>query len=74
MNNFGGSTDLVAAESKTFWKPMTRNTIFVAADNPAKRKELEENVIKAFYLSNLSAITRALYAETGDLWLLGRPS
>jgi general secretion pathway protein D len=28
--------DLVAAESKTFWKPMTRNTIFVAADNPAK--------------------------------------
>jgi general secretion pathway protein D len=49
--------DLVAAESKTFWKPMTRNTIFVAADNPAKRKELEENVIKAFYLSNLSAPT-----------------
>jgi general secretion pathway protein D len=47
--------DLVAAESKTFWKPMTRNTIFVAADNPAKRKELEENVIKAFYLSNLTA-------------------
>ena len=50
--------DLVAAESKTFWKPMTRNTIFVAADNPAKRKELEENVIKAFYLSNLSAPDR----------------
>jgi len=49
--------DLVAAESKTFWKPMTRNTIFVAADNPAKRKELEENVIKTFYLSNLTAPT-----------------
>jgi general secretion pathway protein D len=49
--------DLVAAESKTFWKPMTRNTIFVSADNPAKRKELEENVIKAFYLSNLTAPT-----------------
>jgi general secretion pathway protein D len=49
--------DLVAAESKTFWKPMTRNTIFVAADNPAKRKELEENVVKAIYLSNLSAPT-----------------
>jgi general secretion pathway protein D len=49
--------DLVAAESKTFWKPMTPNTIFVAADNPAKRKELDENVIKAFYLSNLTAPT-----------------
>jgi general secretion pathway protein D len=47
--------ELLAAESKTFWKPMTTNTIFIAADNPAKRKELEENVIKSFYLSNLSA-------------------
>jgi general secretion pathway protein D len=49
--------DLVAAESKTFWKPMTGNTIFVASDNPAKRKELEENVVKTFYLSNLAAPT-----------------
>lgn len=49
--------DLVAAESKTFWKPMTPDTIFVAADNPAKRKELEENVVKTFYLSNLTAPT-----------------
>jgi general secretion pathway protein D len=49
--------DLVAAESKTFWKPMTANTIFVATDNPAKRKELDENVIKTFYLSNLTAPT-----------------
>jgi general secretion pathway protein D len=48
---------LVAAESKTFWKPMTANTIFVAADTPAKRKELEENVVKTFYLSNLAAPT-----------------
>jgi len=49
--------DLVAAESKTFWRPMTANTIFVAADNPAKRKELEQSVIKTFYLSNLAAPT-----------------
>jgi len=49
--------DLVSAESKTFWKPMTADTIFVSADNPAKRKELEENVIKTFYLSNLTAPT-----------------
>jgi general secretion pathway protein D len=49
--------DLVAAQSRTFWKPMTGNTIFVAADNPAKRKELEENVVKTFYLSNLTAPT-----------------
>ena len=46
--------EITALESKTFWRPVTTNTIFVAADNPAKRKELEQNVIKTFYLSNLS--------------------
>jgi general secretion pathway protein D len=49
--------DIVAAESKTFWHPLTPNTIFVATDNPAKRKELEQNVVKTFYLANLTAPT-----------------
>jgi general secretion pathway protein D len=48
---------VVAVETKTFWRPVTSNTIFVAQDNPAKRKELEQNVIKTFYLSNLSQPT-----------------
>src|SRR5947208_13208199 len=48
---------IAALESKTFWRPVTTNTIFVAADNPAKRKELEQSVIKTFYLSNLSQPT-----------------
>ena len=47
----------IALESKTFWRPVTPNTIFVAADNPAKRKELEQSVIKTFYLANLSQPT-----------------
>ena len=46
-----------ALESKTFWRPVTTNTIFVAADNPAKRKELEQSVLKTFYLSNISQPT-----------------
>lgn len=46
--------DLVAAESRTFWHPMTPNTIFVAADNAAKRKELEQSVVRTFYISNLT--------------------
>jgi general secretion pathway protein D len=49
--------EIVALESKTFWRPVTPNTIFAAADNPAKRKELEQSVIKTFYLSNLSQPT-----------------
>jgi general secretion pathway protein D len=48
---------IVALESKTFWRPVTPNTIFAAADNPAKRKELEQSIIKTFYLSNLSQPT-----------------
>jgi len=49
--------EIIALESKTFWRPVTPNTIFVAADNPAKRKDLEESVIKTFYLANLSQPT-----------------
>jgi general secretion pathway protein D len=50
---------LVAVESKSYWQPMTSNTIFVTADTAAKRKDLEPSVIKTFYLSNLS--------QAGDL-------
>ena len=48
---------IIALESKTFWRPVTSNTIFIATDNPAKRKELDQSVIKTFYLSNLSQAT-----------------
>ena len=36
---------------------MTTNTIFIAGDTPAKRKDVEQSVIKTFYLSNLSQPT-----------------
>ncbi len=49
--------EITALQSKTFWRPVTANTIFVAQDNPAKRKELEQSVLKTFYLSNLSQPT-----------------
>jgi general secretion pathway protein D len=48
---------IIAVESKTFWRPVTPNTIFVATDNPAKRRDLEQSVVKTFYLSNLSQPT-----------------
>jgi general secretion pathway protein D len=49
--------EITALESKTFWRPVTTNTIFVAQDTPQKRKELEQSVLKTFYLSNLSQPT-----------------
>lgn len=46
--------DMVGLQSKAFWHPVLANTIFVATDSPAKRKELEQNVMKTFYLRNIS--------------------
>jgi general secretion pathway protein D len=47
--------EIIALQSKTFWRPVTPNTIFVASDTPAKRKELEQSVVKTFYLGNVSS-------------------
>jgi general secretion pathway protein D len=44
--------DIVSLESKAFWKPVTENIIFVIPDQPAKRRDYEEQVVKTFYLSN----------------------
>ena len=49
--------DIVALQSRTFWRPVTPNTIFVAQDTQAKRRELEQNVVKTFYLGNVSGPT-----------------
>ena len=49
--------EIIALESKTFWRPVTPNTIFAASDNPAKRKDIEQSVIRTFYLANLSQPT-----------------
>jgi general secretion pathway protein D len=43
---------IVATASGTFWKPITKGTIFVAADTRAKRTQLEQKAIQVFYLAN----------------------
>lgn len=44
--------DAVAIEAKAFWKPVTSSIILVAPDQPQKRRDLEDEVVKTFYLSN----------------------
>lgn len=44
--------DAVSLESKAFWKPLTSNVIFVAPDNPQKRRDVEDEEVRTFYLSN----------------------
>lgn len=42
----------VSLLTRTFWKPVTQNTILVMPDTAVKRREQEQQIIKTFYLSN----------------------
>jgi general secretion pathway protein D len=44
--------DIVSLQAKAFWKPVTENIIFVIPDQPQKRRDYEEEVVKTFYLGN----------------------
>jgi len=44
--------NIAALESKAFWRPITSNIIFIAPDQPQKRKDYEEEIVKTFYLQN----------------------
>ena len=47
--------DQLALVTKSFWKPLSANTIFVTVDNPTKRREYAEQVVKVFYMSNITS-------------------
>ena len=43
---------IVGTISNTFWRPVTSNTIFVAANTRTKHNDLEEQAVETFYLTN----------------------
>ncbi len=43
---------IVSVMSNTFWRPVTGNTIFVAQNTPSKRRDLDEQAVQTFYLTN----------------------
>ncbi len=45
---------IVGTLSKTFWRPVTPNTIYVTEDNPNNRNEQGEQAVQTFYLTNVS--------------------
>ena len=57
--------DMVRLQSKTFWRAVLPNTIYVTTDSAAKRKEVEQNVMKTFYLRNITL--PAELQEAGNL-------
>ena len=48
--------DYIAMQTKTFWKPISANTIFVAEDNVTKRRDYEDQLVKVFYLKNVTSV------------------
>src|SRR5262249_19514019 len=50
--SFEQALDIVALESKAFWKPLAENVILVLPDQQQKRKDYDDLMIQTFYLSN----------------------
>ncbi len=65
---------IVGTVSGTFWKPVTRNTIFVAQNTRQKRTDLDDLAVQTFYLTNavkqadandILTVFRNLFTPTG---------
>lgn len=46
--------DYLSLATKAFWKPISANGIFVTQDTTTKRRDYEEQVMKVFYLHNVT--------------------
>ena len=46
--------DYVSVITKSYWKPLSPNTIFITNDNPNKRRDFADMVAKTFYLQNIN--------------------
>src|SRR3954469_6142844 len=44
----------IALETHSFWKPISRNAIFVTQESDPKRQEYQDEVVKVFYIQNAS--------------------
>ncbi len=48
---------IVALQSRTFWRPVTPNTIYIAQDTQQKRNDVEQQVLRTFYMNNFSTVS-----------------
>ena len=46
--------DFASLQAKSYWKPLTKNAIFVTNDSQNKRREFDDEVVKTFYLTNVA--------------------
>jgi general secretion pathway protein D len=62
--------DILALQTRSFWKPVNKSTILVSPDNQTKRRDYEELVLKTIYLSNSVTSTEITEAITALRTLL----
>lgn len=62
--------DIVSIETKAFWKPITENIIMVIPDQTQKRRDYDEQVVRTFYLHNISSPQDLTEIQTGLRQLL----
>jgi len=46
--------DYVSLIGETYWKPISRNAIFVTRDDANNRRKFEEEIVKTIYLNNVA--------------------
>src|SRR3989442_15062029 len=56
--------DILALQTRSFWKPVNKSTILVSPDNQTKRPDYEELVLKTIYLTNSVTATELTEAIT----------
>ncbi len=62
--------DILALQTRSFWKSVNRATILVSPDNQTKRRDYDELVLKTIYLSNSVTATEITEAITALRTLL----
>lgn len=48
--------DYIGIQTKSYWKPLSSNTIFITNDNVTKRRDYEDYVVKVFYIKNANTV------------------
>jgi general secretion pathway protein D len=46
--------DYLSTLTKTFWKPLSPNTIWVSQDNTTKHRDYDDQIVRVFYLKNVN--------------------
>ena len=68
--DFFEALDILALQTRSFWKPINKTTLLVSPDNQTKRRDYDDLILKTIYLSNSVTSTEITEAITALRTLL----